>query len=87
MMKARVGYNFRRLRSERQLSQGELAMKAGTERTDLSRLEQGLKNPTVELLAALAKALNADIVEFFKPAPKRATRRKQTRGHKKMQVR
>jgi transcriptional regulator with XRE-family HTH domain len=82
-MKARVAYNLRRLRSKRELSQGELAMKAGTERTYVSRLEQGRKNPTVELLAALAQALNADIVELFKPAPKRAKERKRVRGSAK----
>jgi transcriptional regulator with XRE-family HTH domain len=78
-MKARVAHNLRRLRSKRELSQGELAMKAGTERTYVSRLEQGRKNPTVELLAALAKALSADIVELFQPIPKRAKQRKRTR--------
>ena len=76
-MKARVANNLRRLRSKREFSQGELATKAGTERTYVSRLEQGRKNPTVELLAALAKALNVDIVELFKPTPKRAKQRKQ----------
>jgi transcriptional regulator with XRE-family HTH domain len=79
-MKVRVAYNLRRLRAKRELSQGELAVKAGTERTYVSRLEQGRKNPTVELLAALAEALNADIVELFKPAPKRAKERKRARA-------
>lgn len=45
-------------------------MDAGIDRTYVSRLERGLENPTVAVLERLAKALNANIVDFFMvPAP------------------
>lgn len=77
-MKARalVARNLRRLRVRRGLSQEVLAIDAGIDRAYVSRLERGLENPTVAVLERLAKALDAEIVEFFvrpaagEPAPK-----------------
>jgi len=66
-MKARilVARNLRRLRVGKEISQENLAVDAGVDRTYVSRLERGLENPTVGVLERLAKALNAEIVEFF----------------------
>jgi transcriptional regulator with XRE-family HTH domain len=71
-MKARalVARNLRRLRVLRGLSQENLAVDAGIDRTYVSRLERGLENPTVAVLERLADALGAGIVEFF-AVPKR----------------
>ena len=77
-MKARalVARNLRRLRVRRALSQENLAVDAGIDRTYVSRLERGLENPTVAVLERLAKALGTQIAEFFvvpapgEPAPK-----------------
>ena len=67
---ALVAWNLRRLRVGRGLSQENLAVDAGIDRTYVSRLERGLENPTVVLLEQLAVALDAGIVEFFTiPAP------------------
>lgn len=63
---ALVARNLRRLRVSRDISQENLAVDAGIDRTYVSRLERGLENPTVGVLDRLAKALNADIVEFFR---------------------
>jgi transcriptional regulator with XRE-family HTH domain len=49
----------------------------------VSRLEQGRKNPTVELLASLANALDADVVELLKPEAKRGKQRRRTPAQKK----
>jgi transcriptional regulator with XRE-family HTH domain len=70
-MKARalVARNIRRLRVRYQLSQENLAVDAGIDRTYVSRLERGLENPTVAVLERLALAMRADIVELF-AAPK-----------------
>ena len=68
--------NIRRLRVARGLSQEVLAVDAEIDRTYVSRLERGLENPTVAVLERLAKALSANIEEFFRtpragePAPK-----------------
>lgn len=71
-----VARNLRRLRVARGLSQETLALEAGIDRTYVSRLERGLENPTVAVLEKVARAIDAEIVEFFvrprpgEPAPK-----------------
>jgi transcriptional regulator with XRE-family HTH domain len=73
---ALVARNIRRLRVVKGLSQEALAVDAEIDRTYVSRLERGLENPTVAVLERLAKALSANIDEFFRtpragePAPK-----------------
>jgi transcriptional regulator with XRE-family HTH domain len=64
-----------------------LAVDADIDRTYVSRLERGLENPTVLVLAKLAHALDSEIADFFsKPklgekfaAPLRAGRKPRTR--------
>lgn len=73
---ALVARNLRRLRVRCGLSQEVLAVDAGIDRTYVSRLERGLENPTVAVLERLAKALDAEIADFFahprpgEPVPK-----------------
>jgi transcriptional regulator with XRE-family HTH domain len=73
---ALVARNIRRLRVAKGLSQEVLAVDAEIDRTYVSRLERGLENPTVAVLERLAKALSANIDEFFRtpragePAPR-----------------
>ena len=73
---ALVARNIRRLRVAKGLSQEVLAVDAEIDRTYVSRLERGLENPTVAVLERIAKALSANIEEFFKvpragePAPR-----------------
>jgi transcriptional regulator with XRE-family HTH domain len=67
---ALVARNIRRLRVALGLSQEALAIDAGIDRSYVSRLERGLENPTVAVLEKLAKAVRADIAEFFaRPRP------------------
>jgi transcriptional regulator with XRE-family HTH domain len=67
---ALVARNLRRLRVRRGLSQENLAVDAGIDRTYVSRLARGLENPTIAILEQLADALDAKIIEFFDvPAP------------------
>jgi transcriptional regulator with XRE-family HTH domain len=73
---ALVARNIRRLRVAHGLSQEALAVDAEIDRTYVSRLERGLENPSVAVLERLAKALSANIEEFFRvpragePAPR-----------------
>ena len=60
--RARVAHNVRRLRVLAGLSQEAFAVDAGIDRTYVSRVERGLENPTVAVLARVAKALGVDIV-------------------------
>ncbi len=55
-----LGRNVRKLRTEKGLSQEELAFRAGMKRSYLSDLERGTRNPTVRALARLAMALETD---------------------------
>jgi len=72
---ALVARNLRRIRVRQNLSQESLAVDSGIDRTYVSRIERGLENPTVAILDQLARAMNADIAEFFavpaknEPAP------------------
>lgn len=54
---AHFGKNVRSLRDQADLSQEELAFRAGMKRTYLSDLERGTRNPTVRMLGRLADAL------------------------------
>jgi transcriptional regulator with XRE-family HTH domain len=53
-----VARNVRRFRLERAMSLGELARKSGLSKQTLSKIEQGVGNPTVETLALLGGALD-----------------------------
>ncbi len=60
-----VAWNLRRLRVAKGLAQDALAVDAEIDRTYVSRLERNQENPTVAVLERIAKALDAEIVEFF----------------------
>lgn len=49
------------LRLENQWSQSELARRAGTKQSNISRIESGLANPTLKFIQKLAKALGAEV--------------------------
>lgn len=71
---ALVGWNLRRLRVAAGVSQEQLAVDAGVDRTYVGRVERGQENPTVGNLEKLATALRVPLVEFFiapKPGAKR----------------
>jgi transcriptional regulator with XRE-family HTH domain len=81
-----LAWNLRRLRTARDLSQEALAVDAEIDRTYVSRLERALENPTIIVLDRLAKALDAQIGEFFTqpekgarpPTPLKSGRRAKT---------
>lgn len=54
---ALIAANIRRLRIEQAMSLGDLARRSGVSKQTLSKIEQGVGNPTVETLGALAAAL------------------------------
>lgn len=49
-------------RLEKGISQAELAKKAGTKQSAISRLESGNYNPSLNFLEKVAKALNLNLV-------------------------
>ncbi|MFE6489701.1 helix-turn-helix domain-containing protein, partial [Streptomyces sp. NPDC057757] len=53
-----IARNVRRFRLERAISLGELARRSGLSKQTLSKIEQGVGNPTVETLSLLGAALD-----------------------------
>lgn len=53
-----LGANVRHHRKLKRLSQEELAARAGMERSYVSDLERGVRNPSVRALGRLAEALS-----------------------------
>lgn len=60
-----VGFNIRRIREERGLSQEELAALAGLHRAYVGQIERGEKNIGLKNLQKIAKALEVNIEDLF----------------------
>ena len=63
--RAIIGWNLRRLRVARGLSQERLALAAGIDRAYVGRVERGSENVTISTLEAMAKALTVPVVELL----------------------
>ena len=61
------GRNVARLRSEREFSQDKLAEKADLDRTYLSGIERGVRNPGIKTVIRIARALNVSRAIHFRP--------------------
>lgn len=64
-IRRQLSRNLRRLRTEKGWSQEELADRAGLHRTYVSGVERGVRNPTITIVAALAKALGVPPAELL----------------------
>jgi transcriptional regulator with XRE-family HTH domain len=62
-----VGYNLRRIRVAKNISQEMLAFDAGVDRSYLGGIERGEENPSVDTLEKIAHILNVKIRDFFDP--------------------
>lgn len=60
-----IGDRVKELRSKQNLSQKDLALICGFDRTYLSRVESGKQNITIEKLLVLCAKLNVSLKEFF----------------------
>ena len=61
---ATLGLNVRRQREAKEITQEKLAEKAGLDPTYISGIERGLRNPGIQNVAKLAKALGLTTVEL-----------------------
>lgn len=59
-----LGGEFRRLRHDRQETLGDTARRAGISLQYLSEIERGLKEPSSEMIAAVAGALDVTLVDL-----------------------
>lgn len=82
--RASIANNIRRFRLEMRLSQEQLALRSEVDRTYISGLERGLRNPSVDLLDKLAAVLSVDTVRLFEVSddelPKPLPRGRHTSG-------
>lgn len=64
-----LGENVRRYRKLRGMTQEQLALDAQMERSYVSDLERGTRNPSVRALGRLAEALDVEPHQLLMPAP------------------
>lgn len=64
-VRQRLGKNLRRLRLEKRLGQEKFALEYGFDRTYISGIERGVRNPTVVIVQKLADALGVPIALLF----------------------
>ena len=57
-VRQRVGNNLRKFRQARGVSQEKLAFDCGLHRTYISGVERGIRNPSVQVLERIARALD-----------------------------
>ncbi len=62
------GPAIRRHRELLRISQEELAVRAGIDRTYISGVERGVRNPTLEVMQRIARALGSDLDVIFATA-------------------
>lgn len=78
------GAILQRYRNAAGLSQEELAFRADVDRTFISRLERGIRQPTITTLLALGQALNVSAADLASETEaeyyKSATRRKRAQS-------
>ena len=66
-VRARLGANIRRLREDLAVSQEAFADACEIDRTYISGIERGRRNPTIAVVARIADALGVDISRLFDP--------------------
>ena len=64
------GNSIRKLRAKRNLTQRELAKRAGLDVTYISGIERGVRNPSLKSLESVAKGLGCSISETCKDLDK-----------------
>jgi len=74
---------LREIRNSRRISQEQLALEADLDRTYISLLERGLRNPTLRIILQLAEVLDTPVSQIIvqmeshlatQPKPSRAKR-------------
>lgn len=64
-----LGLNVRDLRRQQGLSQEELGHRTEMDRSYISDLERGTRNPSVKALGRIAEALGVSPAELLRPRP------------------
>ena len=62
----KLGKNFKRIRIQKGMSQGDIYRSIGMDRAYLSSLENGKRNPTLSNIKKIAEALGVEPFELLK---------------------
>lgn len=65
-LQIKFGQRVRELRKERGWSQEEFADKCGLDRTYVSGIERGVRNPTLVVIGILATGFDIQVYDLFK---------------------
>lgn len=57
----KLGRNLKRIRTKKDISQGDIAKELGVDRGFISTIENGKTNPTLATISKLAKALEVPV--------------------------
>ena len=60
-----IGYQIKEKRLQKEMSQEELAKRAGIDQSDLSKIERGTLNPSVRMLKKISKGLGLKLKLSF----------------------
>jgi transcriptional regulator with XRE-family HTH domain len=61
-----LGRRIREIRKKKRLIQLDMEVSCGISRTDISKIENGLKNIEFITLVKLAEALEVDLIDLFR---------------------
>ena len=64
-IETKLGKNVRRFRKKLKISQEDLAFEAKIERSYVSTIERGQRNPSIQVVSKLAKALKVTVSDLI----------------------
>ena len=65
-MPVKLGRNLKRIRTDKNMSQGDIARALGVDRGYISNIENGKRNPTLSTIAKIADALKVSVDKMLK---------------------
>ena len=64
-LQEKIGVNIRRFRQEKNMTQAEVAAKAGINTNTYAKVERGVQTASTPILEDIAKALGVELFELF----------------------
>ncbi|MCQ4088495.1 helix-turn-helix domain-containing protein [Saccharibacillus sp. JS10] len=64
-LKVKIGQRIKTLRNYNKITQEDLALRTGLDRTYINSVENGRRNISIETLEKIAKGFNMNIFNFF----------------------
>ena len=65
-VQAKLACNLKAIRLSKGVTQEEMALEAGIDRTYASQIERAIANPSLSVLVKLAQFLECDVVDLLK---------------------